>query len=79
MKKQILDQKEKEKEKLTNGELFNAWLNGLSIIEYANTVKTLKERLGWSDQVFSQKRKCTNFKLSEQIAIECITAEKIFI
>ncbi len=79
MKKQNLDQIKEPVPVNSNVERFNNWLDGLTIKEYSYAVPLLKQKLGWSDQVFSQKRKAKSFKKSEEIAIESIIQLNIFI
>lgn len=58
---------------------FNEFLDKLTVKEYKEKVALLKSKLGWSDQLFWQKKAGTvNLNLSDQIAIESILNKKIF-
>lgn len=63
----------------TINDVFNSWLSGLTVGEYKTTIYLLKDKLGWSDQVLSQKRNGGSaIKLAEQLAIETLTGALIF-
>lgn len=79
--------KDKQKETQTDempsfNDVFNNYLNGLAVGEYKHKIDLIKQKLGWSNQVLSQKRTSNKsgsaIKMAEQIAIETITGDKIF-
>jgi hypothetical protein len=63
-------------------DVFNNYLNGLAVGEYKHKIDLIKTKLGWSNQVLSQKRTSNKsgsaIKVAEQIALESITGDKIF-
>lgn len=82
-KKMKLTQKEIQTDQPQSiNDVFNNYLNGLNVGEYKHKIDLIKSKLGWSNQVLSQKRTSNKsgsaIKLAEQIALEKITGDKIF-